>query len=81
MREYLPTLMRRAKWQSKGRQVSIGDVILPVDYNSSRGKWDLARVQEVYPGADGVDRNVMVKTKNGDYKRSVQKCCIIHETN
>ena len=81
MREYLPTLMRRAKWQSKGRQVSIGDVVLPVDYTSSRGKWDLARVQEVYPGADGVDRNVMVKIKNGEYKRSVQKCCIIHEAN
>ena len=80
MREYLPTLMRRGKWQSKGRQVSVGDVVLPVDYNSPRGKWDLARAQVVYPGTDGVVRDVMVKTKK-EYKRSVQKCCIIHEAN
>ena len=71
--------MRRSKWYKKGRQLKVGDVVLIVDYNSPRGKWDLALVKEVYPGVDGVVRNVLLKTKSGEYKRSVKKCCTIME--
>ena len=71
--------MRRSKWYTKGRQVKVGDVMLIVDYDCPRDKWDLALVKQVYPGADGVVRNVLLKTKSGEYKRSVQKCCIIIE--
>ena len=42
----------------KGRQVKVGDVVLIVDYNSPRGKWDLALVKLIYPGADV--RNVLL---------------------
>ena len=79
LREYVPTLMRRSKWQTKGRQLMEGDVVLLVDFTSPRGKWQLALVKEVYPGVDGIVRNVLVKTKDGQYKRSVQKCCLIME--
>ena len=78
-REYLQSLMRRAKWRTKERQFKVGDVVLMVDSNVTRGKWNLARVLEVYPGRDGVVRNVLLKTKSGEYKRSVQKCCPILE--
>ncbi|KAK3744569.1 hypothetical protein QZH41_003507 [Actinostola sp. cb2023] len=49
IREYLPTLMRRVKWQTKQRQVIVGDLVLLVDYNAPRGKWNMARVKETYP--------------------------------
>ena len=39
----------------------------------------MARVIEVFPGKDGIVRNVKVKTKMGEYKRSVQKCCTLLE--
>ena len=74
-REYLQTLMRRAK----GRQFKVGDIVLVVDTNVARGQWNLARVMEVYPGRDGVERNVKLRTKSGEYKRAVQKCCPILE--
>ena len=61
------------------RQVIVGDLVLLVDYNAPRGKWNMARVKETYPGRDGVVRNVLVKTKTGEYKRSIQKCCVILE--
>ena len=77
--EYVPTLMRRSKWQTKGRQLTVGDVVLLVDFTSSQGKWQLTLVKEVYPGVDGVVQNVLVKTRDGEYKRFVQKCCIIME--
>ncbi|KAK3752528.1 hypothetical protein QZH41_005140 [Actinostola sp. cb2023] len=57
--EYLPTLMRREKWQTKQRQVIVGDLVLLVDYNAPRGKWNMARVKETYPGRDAVVRNVL----------------------
>ena len=78
-REYLQSLMRRARWRSKERQFKVGDIVLMMDSNLARGKWNLARVVEVYPGRDGVIRNVKLRTKSGEYKRSVQKCCPILE--
>ena len=79
IREYLPTLQKKGKWRLKERQVKIGDLVLMVDYEIPRGKWKLARVEEVYPGKDGVVRNVLVKTQSGRYKRSVQKLCVLIE--
>ena len=77
---YVPLLMRRAKWQSKERQMAVGDIVLLVDYKAARSTWDLAKVIQVYPGKDGIIRNVLVKTKNGQYQRPVQKCCLILES-
>ena len=80
IREYIPTLMRRSKWRTKGRQIKVGDVVLLVDFRAPRGKWELALVKEVYPGTDGVVRNVLVKTKDTELKRPVQKCCVVLES-
>ena len=55
IREYVPTLMLRSKWRTKGRQIKVGDVVLLVDFNVPRGKWELVLVKEVYPGTDGVN--------------------------
>ena len=74
-RKYLQLLVRRAKWKQKERQFTIGDIVLMVDENVNRGKWNLAPVIEVFPGKDGVIRNA--KLKSGS--RSVQKCCPILE--
>ena len=67
--------MQRTKWKRKERPLKIGNVVLMVDENVSRGKWNLARVIEVFPGNDGVIRNVKLKTKTGesisDQSRSV----------
>ena len=71
--------MRRSKWQTKGRQLMVGDVVLLVDFTSPQGKWQLTLVKKVYPDVDGIVRNALVKTNDGQYKRSVQKCCIIME--
>ena len=80
VREYFPTLIKRAKWRIKGRQLQAGDVVLLVDYSTARGKRDLGKIIEVFPGSDGIVRNVKVKTAKGEYKRSVQKCYPLVET-
>lgn len=78
IRENLTTLMKRAKWRSKTRQLQI-DVVLLVDYSAPRGKWEIGRISEVFPGQDGAVRNMQVKTTKGEYKRSVQRCCPVIE--
>ncbi len=77
--EYIPKLIAigRPKWQKREYEIKKDDVVLIVENNVPRGKWNLGRVLEVFPGKDGVVRNVRLKTQNGELKRSIQKCCII----
>ena len=74
-REYFQTLMRRTKWERKERQFKVGDTVLLIDDNLPR--WNMGRVTEVFPGKDSIVRNVKVKSKTGEYKRSVLRCCSI----
>ena len=39
IREYLPTLARRPKWNKNSKNVEIGDVVIVVDPQSPRGLW------------------------------------------
>ena len=39
----------------------------------------LVEFLKVFPGQDGVVRNVQVKTTKGEYKGSVQRCCPLIE--
>ena len=79
--EYIPKLIAtgRSKWQEMKYQVKKNDIVLIVENNVPRGKWNLGRVLEVFPGKDGVVRNLRLKTQNGELKRSIQKCCILLE--
>ena len=81
IQEYVPKLIAvgRSKLQKKKRQVERGDIVLIVENNVPRGKWNLDRVVEVFLGKDCIKRNVVLKTKNGELKRSIQKCCVIVE--
>ena len=80
--EYIPKMIAigRQKWQKRKYDMKKDDVVLIVENNVPRGKWNLGRVVEVFPGKDGIARNVLLKTKNGELKRSVQKCCILLES-
>jgi hypothetical protein len=60
IQEYIPKLIavERSKWQKKKRQIERGDIVLIVENNVPRGKWNLGRVVEVFPGKDGIVRKV-----------------------
>lgn len=80
--ENIPKLIvvGRSKWQRKKRQVERGDVVLIVENNVPRGKWNRGWVVKVFSGKDSIVRNVVLKTKNSELKGSVQKCCFIVES-
>ena len=61
IKEYLPSLQERIKWQKPQRNFSVGDLVLLVDESTHRNAWPLGRVLEVYPGNDGRVRQVKIK--------------------
>lgn len=78
-REVLPELQRRTKWMSQGPKViKKGELVLLSDTNTPPFQWPMGRIQELFPGADGVVRVVLVKLPNGNtVKRAVHKLCVL----
>ena len=62
IKEYLPTLQERKKWNEPKENLKVGDVVLLMDENFPRGQWPLARVLEVFTSDDGLVRPAAVKT-------------------
>ena len=59
--EFLPTLQGHRSWSQGGRDIQVGDVVVLLD-KKVRGKWALARVEEVFPSpTDGKIRSFMVR--------------------
>lgn len=51
-------------------------IILKED-NQRPTEWSLGRVIETFPGEDGFVRTAIVKTAHGDFKRPIQKLCLL----
>jgi len=66
------------KWNVYKRNVRVNDYVIVADPNAIRGSWNAGRIVQIFPGGDGIVRNVLVKTKNGEYRRPVNKICVIH---
>ena len=79
LREYLPTLIARKKWNQNTHNVKVGDLVLIVDEKTRRGDWPLARIMKTFPGKDDTIRVCEVKTKAGVYKKPVTKLALLEE--
>ncbi|UYV69062.1 hypothetical protein LAZ67_6002216 [Cordylochernes scorpioides] len=55
--------------------IKIGTLVLLKEDNLPPLKWRMGRINQVYPGEDGLVRVVSVKTANGDLRRAVAKVC------
>ena len=78
IREYLPLLQQRQKWNTPMRNFAVGDIVLVVDDKSPRGSWPLGRVLEVYPNrSDGRVRKMKVKTMKSTLERPIDKVVLL----
>ncbi|GFV00722.1 integrase catalytic domain-containing protein [Trichonephila clavipes] len=66
---YLSTLQNRNKWYFEKNNVKIHDMVILKEDNLPVCNWPLGRILEVYHGKDNKIRVVLVKTKNGIFKR------------
>ena len=77
MREWLPGLNARKKWNQPKKDLIIGDIVLVITPSSPRGHWPLGRVVETCPGQDGHVRVVKVKVGQTVFTRAVNKLCLL----
>ena len=64
IKEYLPTLQERKKWNVPKENLKVDDLVLLADEHYPRGQWPLARVVEVFKGEDGYVRSAKVITSS-----------------
>ena len=72
-KEYMPTLFERGKGSTPTPNVQPGDLVWLLEDFTPRGLWPMTRVDEVFPGADGVLRSCILKTTYGYIHRPVKK--------
>ena len=80
VREYLPLLQERQKWNQKRRSLAVGDIVVIMDPSAPRGSWPLGKVLEVFPDEHGLVRSVKLQTKCSTIVRPVTKLCLVNET-
>ena len=73
--EYLHSLQARSKWNVSQPTINPGAVVLIIDEHSPPFVWLLGKIEEVFPGKDGIVRVASVRTKNGVYTRPIVKLC------
>ena len=73
-----PSLLPRKKWHAEKRNVRVDDFVIMQSPNAVRGKWNIGRIINVYPGRDGRVRNVKVKTRDGESQRPISKIAVIY---
>lgn len=72
----MPALTERRKWRTRSQtDAQIGDLLLVVEDNLPRGRWNLGRIVKTFPGDDDLIRTVEVQTKQGTFKR----LCLLEE--
>jgi hypothetical protein len=75
-KEYLPILQERQKWFRPKRNVQVGDLVMIVQENVSRGQWPKGLIEEVFPDKRGHVRQVVVRTATARMRRDVRKICL-----
>lgn len=71
-KEYLSQLVLKSDVK-ESRIIRVGDVVMIGDDNRKRIDWPLARVEKLIEGRDGIARVAILKTKDGNLKRPLQR--------
>lgn len=79
VKEYLPNLQERQKWNKAKQNLKPGDIVLILDDSAPRNSWLLGRVLQTKMDAKGLVRQVLVRTRSSTLERLVHKLCLICE--
>lgn len=75
---YLSQLLKRPKWQQDCNNIKVGDLVLLLDERTSPLHWPVARIAQIFPGADGRVRVVEVRTSTGGaHRRAINKVAVL----
>ena len=71
--DYLIMLQIRAKWHQDGPEYRKGDLVLLAEDNEAPMQWKTGRINDVFPGNDGIIRVAKVKTSSSELIRPIVK--------
>jgi hypothetical protein len=80
LKEYLPLLQERRKWNKIRRNLQAGDLVMVAEENVHRSQWPLARVVEVHTGKDNRVRSAKVKMRSTMLVRPITKLCLLEQS-
>jgi len=74
--EFLTRLQQRPKWLNHRKNIQVNDLVIIKD-NLPPQQWKMGRVIQVHPGQDDLVRVVTLRTKDGNFKRPINKLCLL----
>ena len=81
IREYVPTLSRRSKWQTPSEQhLKTGDLVWIVEETIPRGYYPTAQIEDLRYGSDSVARSAVLRTSTGSLVRPLVKLVPVFPT-
>ncbi|XP_049886494.1 uncharacterized protein LOC126380970 [Pectinophora gossypiella] len=81
VREVLPDMLPRKKWNQEQSSLQVGDLVFIADSDAPRNVWPRGVIEKVFPGRDGRVRLVAVRTRSGLLKRSAARVARIPLSN
>lgn len=76
LREWLPGLNSRGKWNRECKDIRVDDIVIVVNPDVSRANWPLGRVTTVFPSKDGHIRAATILLGTGkEITRPIVKLC------
>ena len=80
VKDYIPSLQIREKWQRPHASVAVDDVVLIVDSPMPRGRWPIGVVTDVNRSKDGLVRSCKVRTASTVLVRPIHKLCLLERS-
>ena len=73
MKEYLPQIGSRQKWNFRNDNLRVVDVVVGIDPGTVRRQWNVGRMEKTYPIPDGLVRVVDVRVNGTTFKRAITR--------
>ncbi|XP_068723473.1 uncharacterized protein [Montipora capricornis] len=61
------------KWYFRNHSLQVGDVVIVIDPGTVRRLWNVGRIEQTYPGPDGLVRVVSVRVNGKTLKRPMTR--------
>ncbi|XP_065365165.1 uncharacterized protein LOC135958210 [Calliphora vicina] len=76
-KEYILGLQAKGKWHKETLNLQVGELVVIHEDNLPPQEWLTGRVVAVTEGKDGKVRVAEIRTKNGVFKRPIQKLALL----
>ena len=73
MKEYIPTLRARRKWQNSVDVLKEGDLVWILEHNTPRGMWPIGLITKLLPSNDGTNRSFELQCQKGKFPKPAIK--------